>query len=206
MDYITVGCKVSFDAEYISDNTITFTYEGIPFVVYFRRLYDELTDQELKELNFHVTENRTICSVYDLKDYYGRIGQFAILLAEGTQEDSDARTTRIKGELHNPDLKLTAPSNIFKKFIKHMAIINIDELKKLYPEDYESFWSDAGVVSESNKVKIIHDKKEELFPSSGGRRKNGRRCRRTRQKTKRVKRAKLMKRSRKANHIKNVKH
>lgn len=204
MDYITVGCKVSFKD---IDSTITFTYEGIPFVIYFREL-DDVADDVLKKLNFHVNDDHTICSVYNLRTY-GRIGSFFFSRElEAIQEDSDereARTTRIKSELDNPDLKLTAPSNIFMKFIKDTdASLDSDELQNLYPDEYEQWMT--GDRQDSNPVSRIYDKKEELFPSSGGRRKNGRRCRRTRQKTKRVKRAKLMKRSRKANHIKNVKH
>jgi hypothetical protein len=104
-----------------------------------------------------------------------------------------------------PELKLSAPRNIFMKFINQTrALVNRAKLYRLYQDAYEEYSNGKGQAS--NPVKIIYEKRNMMFPSSGGRRKNGRHCRRTRQKTKRVKRAKLRKRSRKANHIKNVKH
>ena len=202
MEFITVNCTVSFRQDIASLVTITFTFEDIPFVIYSRQLYEYgVVDDELKKLKFHVNDDHTICSVYDLKifdstDRFAAISQY---------EDSETRTERIKIELANPDLKLTAPRDIFMKFIKDTdASINNAELQRLYPEEFAQWMN--GEENESNPVSIIYAKKDRMFPSSGGRRKNGRHCRRTRQKTKRVKRAKLRKRSRKANHIKNVKH
>ena len=202
MEFITVNCTVSFRQDIASLVTITFTFEDIPFVIYSRKLYEYgVVDDELKKLKFHVNDDHTICSVYDLKifdstDRFAAISQY---------EDSETRTERIKIELANPDLKLTAPRDIFMKFIKDTdASINNAELQRLYPEEFAQWMN--GEENESNPVSIIYAKKDRMFPSSGGRRKNGRHCRRTRQKTKRVKRAKLRKRSRKANHIKNVKH
>jgi hypothetical protein len=198
MDFITVNCTVSFNQP-SDDSNIKFTIEDIPFVIYFRELYEySVVDEELKVLNFHVNDDRTICSVYDLKfqfiSRYGHEGEGIIDRAE-----------RIKRELANPDLKLTAPRDIFMKFIKDTdASVNRAELQRLYPDAFAQWMNDER--PESNPVGIILRKKDRMFPSSGGRRKNGRRCRRTRQKTKRVKRAKLMKSSRNANHIKNVKH
>ena len=198
MEFITVNCTVSFRQDISSRGIITFTFEDIPFVIYSRKLHEYgVVDDELKVLNFHVNDDHTICSVYDLKSF-DRIGRFASI-------DSETRTERIKIELANPDLKLTAPRDIFMKFIKDTdASINNAELKRLYPEEFAQWMN--GEEQASNPVSIIYEKKDRMFPRSGGRKKNGRRCRRTRQKTKRVKRAKLMKRSRKANHIKNVKH
>jgi len=198
--FITVNCTVSQDIA--SLGTITFTFEYIPFVIYSRDLYEYgVVDDELKVLNFHVNDDHTICSVYDLRSF-DRTGRFAAI---SQYEDSETRTERIKIELANPDLKLTAPRDIFMKFIKDTdASINNAELKRLYPEEFAQWMNGEGQAS--NPVSIIYAKKDRMFPSSGGRRKNGRHCRRTRQKTKRVKRAKLRKRSRKANHIKNVKH
>ena len=198
MEFITVNFTVSFRQDISSRVIITFTFEDIPFVIYSRKLHEYgVVDDELKVLNFHVNDDHTICSVYDLKSF-DRIGRFASI-------DSETRTERIKIELANPDLKLTAPRDIFMKFIKDTdASINNAELKRLYPEEFAQWMN--GEEQASNPVSIIYEKKDRMFPRSGGRKKNGRRCRRTRQKTKRVKRAKLMKRSRKANHIKNVKH
>jgi hypothetical protein len=198
MDIITVNCTLS-----LNESAITFTFEDIPFVISFRELHGDV-DDELKKLKFHVNDDHTICSVYDLM-IFDRAGKFAAITTE-KYEDSETRTERIKIELVNQDLKLTAPRDIFMKFIKDTdASLNRAELKRLYPDEFAQ-WMD-GDRPESNPVSIIYAKKNRMFPPrSGGRRKNGRRCRRTRQKTKRVKRAKLMKRSRKANHIKNVKH
>jgi hypothetical protein len=212
--FITVNCTVSQDIASrgtitftFDRGTITFTFEDIPFVIYSHKLYeyglvdhDLKADDELKVLNFHVNDDHTICSVYDLMRF-ARVGSFPQI---SEYEDSWTRTERIKRELANQDLKLTAPRDIFMKFIKVTASINKAELYRLYPEAYEQFSNGEGQAS--NPVSIIYEKKNRMFPSSGGRRKNGRHCRRTRQKTKRVKRAKLRKRSRKANHIKNVKH
>jgi len=201
MEFITVNCTVSFRQDIASRGIITFTFEDIPFVIYSRKLYEYgVVDDELKVLNFHVHDDYTICSVYDLKSF-DRIGRFSSI---SQYEDSETRTERIKIELANPDLKLTAPRDIFMKFIKDTdASINNAELKRLYPEEFAQ-WMNGD--RPDDPVSIIYAKKNRMFPSSGGRRKNGRHCRRTRQKTKRVKRAKLMKRSRKANHIKNVNH
>ena len=201
MEFITVNCTVSFRQDIASRGIITFTFEDIPFVIYSRKLYEYgVVDDELKKLKFHVNDDHTICSVYDLKSF-DRIGRFPSI---SQYEDSETRTERIKIELANPDLKLTAPRDIFMKFIKDTdASINNAELKRLYPEEFAQ-WMNGD--RPDDPVSIIYAKKNRMFPSSGGRRKNGRHCRRTRQKTKRVKRAKLMKRSRKANHIKNVKH
>ena len=203
MEFITVNCTLSLNESGLG--AITFTFEDIPFVIYSRALYEYgVVDDELKVLNFHVNDDHNICSVYDLKRFDRRTGRFAAITTE-KNEDSETRTERIKIELANPDLKLTAPRYIFMKFIKDTdASINNAELYRLYPEEFAQWMN--GEENESNPVSIIYAKKDRMFPSSGGRRKNGRHCRRTRQKTKRVKRAKLRKRSRKANHIKNVKH
>lgn len=202
MEFITVNCTVSFGQDIASRGIITFTFEDIPFVISSRKLHEYgVVDDELKVLNFHVNDDHTICSVYDLKSF-DHIGRFAAI---SQYEDSETCTERIKIELANPDLKLTAPRDIFMKFIKDTnASINNAELKRLYPEEFAQWMN--GDSPESNTIGMIYGKKDRMFPRSGGRKKNGRRCRRTRQKTKRVKRAKLMKRSRKANHIKNVKH
>lgn len=200
--FITVNCKVSF-TEY-DTITIGFTFEDIPLVISSLGLSYYLDNNELKLLNFHVNDDSTICSVSDLKDWYNRNGMFAMIEVE-KYESSRQRTERIKRELANPELKLSAPRDIFMKFIiKTKALVNKAELYRLYPDAYKQYSDGEG--NESNPVSIIYEKKNRMFPSSGGRRKNGRHCRRTRQKTKRVKRAKLRKRSRKANHIKNVKH
>jgi hypothetical protein len=203
MDIITVNCTLSLNESGLG--AITFTFEDIPFVIYSRDLYEDgVVDDELKKLKFHVNDDHTICSVYDLKIFDRIGGRFAEITTE-KYEDSATRTERIKIELANPDLKLTAPRDIFMKFIKDTdASINNAELKRLYPDEFAQWTNGEGQAS--NPVSIIYEKKDRMFPSSGGRRKNGRHCRRTRQKTKRVKRAKLRKRSRKANHIKNVKH
>lgn len=202
MDIITVNCTLSLNESGLG--AITFTFEDIPFVIYSRELYEDgVVDDELKKLKFHVNDDHTICSVYDLK-IFDRAGRFAAITTEKYESSYD-RTERIKRELVKPDLKLSAPRDIFMKFIKDTdASLNRAELYRLYPDAYEQFSNGEGQAS--NPVSIIYAKKDRMFPRSGGRRKNGRRCRRTRQKTKRVKRAKLMKRSRKANHIKNVKH
>ena len=202
MDIITVNCTLSLNESGLG--AITFTFEDIPFVIYSRDLYEDgVVDDELKKLKFHVNDDHTICSVYDLK-IFDRTGRFAAITTEKYESSYD-RTERIKRELVNPDLKLSAPRDIFMKFIKDTdASLNRAELQRLYPDEFAQWMN--GDRPESSPVSIIYAKKDRMFPRSGGRRKNGRRCRRTRQKTKRVKRAKLMKRSRKANHIKNVKH
>ena len=200
MEFITVNCTVSLDES--GQGAIKFTFEDIPFVIYFRNLHRYMVVAELEVLNFHVNDDRTICSAYDLKDYYGRRGVFPLI---SQYEDSETRTERIKIELANPALKLTAPRDIFMKFIKDTnASIDNAELQRLYPEEFAQFSN--GNAPDTNTIVMIYEKKNGMFQRSGGRRKNGRHCRRTRQKTKRVKRAKLRKRSRKANHIKNVKH
>ena len=204
MDIITVNCTLSLNESGLG--AITFTFEDIPFVIYSHNLYEDgVVDDELKKLKFHVNDDHTICSVYDLKIFdRTRTGRFAAITTEKYESSCD-RTERIKRELVNPDLKLSAPRDIFMKFIKDTdASLNRAELQRLYPVEFAQWMN--GDRPESSPVSIIYAKKDRMFPRSGGRRKNGRRCRRTRQKTKRVKRAKLMKRSRKANHIKNVKH
>ena len=200
MDIITVNCTLSLNESGL--DAITFTFEDIPFVIY--ELYEDgVVNDELKKLKFHVNDDHTICSVYDLK-IFDRTGRFAAITTEKYESRWD-RTERIKRELVNPDLKLSAPRDIFMKFIKDTdASLDRAELQRLYPDEFAQWVN--GDKPESSPVSIIYAKKDRMFPRSGGRRKNGRRCRRTRQKTKRVKRAKLMKRSRKANHIKNVKH
>jgi hypothetical protein len=206
--FITVNCTVSQDIASrgtitftFDHGSITFTFEDIPFVIFSHKLFDhKLNDDELKVLNFHVNDDHTICSVYDLMRFASE-GSFPQI---SEYEDRWTRTERIKRELANQDLKLTAPRDIFMKFIKVTALINRAELYSLYQNAYEEYSNGKGQAS--NPVRIIYEKKNMMFPSSGGRRKNGRHCRRTRQKTKRVKRAKLRKRSRKENHIKNVKH
>jgi hypothetical protein len=200
MDIITVNCTLSLNESGLG--AIKFTFEDIPFVIYARALY-AVVDDELEKIKVHVNDDHIICSVYDLKMFDRRRGRFEEITKE-KYESSDDRTERIKRELDDQYLKLSAPRNIFMKFIKDTnASLNMAELQRLYPDEYAQWIN--GDTSES-PVSIIYEKKDRMFPSSGGRRKNGRRCRRTRQKTKRVKRAKLMKRSRKANHIKNVKH
>ena len=203
MDIITVYCKLSLNESGLG--AITFTFEDIPFVIYSHNLYEYgVVDDELKKLKFHVNDDHTICSVYDLKIFDRIGGRFAAITTEKYESSWD-RTERIKRELVYPDVKLSAPRDIFMKFIKDTdASLNRAELQRLYPVEFAQWMN--GDRPESSPVSIIYAKKDRMFPRSGGRRKNGRRCRRTRQKTKRVKRAKLMKRSRKANHIKNVKH
>jgi hypothetical protein len=202
MDIITVYCKLLLNESGL--RAITFTFEDIPFVIYSHNLYEYgVVDDELKKLKFHVNDDHTLLSVYDLK-IFDRTGRFAAITTEKYESSWD-RTERIKRELVYPDVKLSAPRDIFMKFIKDTdASLNRAELQRLYPAEFAQWMN--GDRPESSPVSIIYAKKDRMFPRSGGRRKNGRRCRRTRQKTKRVKRAKLMKRSRKANHIKNVKH
>ena len=202
MDIITVYCKLSLNESGLG--AITFTFEDIPFVIYSHNLYEYgVVDDELKKLKFHENDDHTLLSVYDLK-IFDRTGRFAAITTEKYESSWD-RTERIKRELVYPDVKLSAPRDIFMKFIKDTdASLNRAELQRLYPVEFAQWMN--GDRPESSPVSIIYAKKDRMFPRSGGRRKNGRRCRRTRQKTKRVKRAKLMKRSRKANHIKNVKH
>jgi hypothetical protein len=235
MDIITVYCKLSLNESESGLRAITFKFEDIPFVIYSHNLYEYgVVDDELKKLNFHINDDDTILSVYDLK-IFDRTGRFAAITTEKYESSWD-RTERIKRELVYPDVKLSAPRDIFMKFIKDTdASLNRAELQRLYPVEFAQWMN--GDRPESSPVSIIYAKKDRMFTRSGatgatglqglqgatgatglqglqgatgaigaGRRKNGRRCRRTRQKTKRVKRAKLMKRSRKANHIKNVKH
>jgi hypothetical protein len=201
MDFITVNCTLTPSLIGPGQFVIKFTFEDIPFVIYPRQLDEHgINDEDLKKLNFHANDHHTICSVYDLRHYH-HVRRFPYF--NTYTEPSEDRTERIKLELLDPNLKLTAPRSIFMNFIRDTdASINNQELQGLYPDEFAN-----GDSSADNPVSIIYAKKDMMFPRrSGGRRKNGRHCRRTRQKTKRVKCAKLMKRSRKANHIKNVNH
>ena len=167
MDIITVKCTLSLNESGL--DAITFTFEDIPFVIYSHDLYEDgVDDHELQELKVHVNDDHTICSVYDLKIFdRRRTGRFAAITTE-KHESSYDRTERIKRELVNPDLKLSAPRNIFMKFIKDTnASLNRAELQRLYPEAFMQYISE-GEIPESNPVSMIYEKKRMMFPSSHG--------------------------------------
>ena len=165
MDIITVKCTISLNESGL--DPITFTFEDIPFVIDSRDLYEDgVVDHELQELKVHVNDDHIICSVYDLK-IFERTRRFEAIITEKYESSYD-RTERIKRELVNPDLKLSAPRNIFMKFIKDTdASINRAELQRLYPEAFMQY-SSEGEIPESNPVSMIYEKKRMMFPSSHG--------------------------------------
>ena len=113
--------------------------------------------------------------------------------------DSSELISRIKSELNNADLKLTAPLDVIMKIINEAGSIDVSNLPIKYPKDWTEFVMNYETVSTSgsNEVYKIYEKARERFPRmmrgrGGGN--NGRRSRRSRRKAKRVKRTKSMKR------------
>ena len=115
--------------------------------------------------------------------------------------DSSELTTRIKSDLNNANLKLTAPPDVIVKIIDEAGSVDLGNLSINYPTDWNEFVMnyDTASSSGSNEVYKIYEKARQMFPRmmrgrGGG--KNGRRSRRirSRRKAKRVKRTKSMKR------------
>jgi hypothetical protein len=163
----------------------------------------------MKLVNFHVNDDHTICNLYNLYQYWNIGGQFnAEMRWElDSTEDSDDHTIRIKSELNNEGLQLTAPTDVIMKIISEAGMIDTSALAQKYPVDWNEYvMNEEDSTSSNNQVFKIYAKSVEIFPIMNqmrgmrGGRKNDRRSRRirrlirSRRKAKRVKRAKSMKR------------
>lgn len=224
-DPITLQCKISFNNAQYELSTIHFMYEDIPIEMQFDSLYNVNVvvngdgDAILRSANLYVNEDKSICSLFDIRSYaqygifpipdshYERISQ-----DHPDYEDITSKTQRIIRELteasENNSLKLAVPFNNLKKIISRTdAYVDIQELRRLYPEDYNKYYNQAD-RSDDNKISQIFHKLDQIFPGAsvtrlfrgfrGGRRKNCRRSCHTRYKAKRVKHAKSKKRYRKS--------
>lgn len=204
----TVRCNVTFPTT--NDGIVHFTYEDIPIELYFHELADVVDKDSMKLVKFHVNDDHTICNLYNLYEYWYIGGQFnAEMTWElGSTEDTVDHTRRIKSELNNEGLQLTAPTDVVKKIIIEAGMIDTIALSQKYPVDWTEYVMNYEQASTSgnNQVFRIYAKSLEIFPIMNqmrgmrGGRKNDRRSRRirrlirSRRKAKRVKRAKSMKR------------
>jgi hypothetical protein len=222
-DPITLQCKISFNNAEPELSTIHFMYEDIPIEMQFDSLFNVNVDVNgdgdaiLRSANLYVNEDKTICSLFDIRDY-AQSGRFAVIyihretISEGDYEDSNSKTRRIIRELteasENNSLKLAVPFNNLKEIISRTeASVDRPELYRLYLEDYNKYYSQAD-RSNDNKISQIFHKLDQIFPGAdvtrlfrgfrGGRRKNCHRSCHTRYKAKRVKHAKSKKRYRKS--------
>ena len=76
---ITVPCKIHFDRGNCEESTIKFLFEDIPFVFRFSALYNfgiENGNDKLSLANLYVNDDRTICSLLDIRNYC-QTGRFA---------------------------------------------------------------------------------------------------------------------------------
>jgi hypothetical protein len=208
MSLLTVDCNVKFDAH--EDGSVHFTYEDIPIELSFSYLADVVDKISMKSVNFHVNDDHTICNLHNLYEYWLGGGQFKAEMRCELQstEDAGVHDRRIKRELKNEALKLTAPTGVIMTIIIDAGIIDVVALRQKYPVDWDEFARNYAQASTSgnNQVFKIYEKSFEIFPIMNqmrgmrGGRKNDRRIRRirriirSRRKAKRS--SKSMKRSR----------
>lgn len=208
MSLLTVDCNVKFDAH--EDGSVHFTYEDIPIELRFSYLADVVDKISMKSVNFHVNDDHTICNLHNLYEYWLGGGQFNAEMRCELQstEDAGVHDRRIKHELKNEALKLTAPTGVIMTIIIDAGIIDVGALSQKYPVDWDEFARNYTPASTSgnNQVFKIYEKSFEIFPIMNqmrgmrGGRKNDRRIRRirriirSRRKAKRS--SKSMKRSR----------
>ena len=225
-DPITLQCKISFNNDEPELSTIHLMYEDIPITMQFDSLFNVNVrvngdgDAILRSANLYVNEDKTICSLFDIR-IYAQYGRFAVPASRGEisqghpdYEDSNSFTQRIIRELteasQNNSLKLAVPFNNLKEIISRTeASVDRLELHRLYLEDYNKYYNQAEADrSDDNKISQIFHKLDQIFPGAdvtwlfrrfrGGRRKNCRRSCHTRYKAKRVKHTKSKKRYRKS--------
>jgi hypothetical protein len=213
---ITVPCEIVFDR-----STIKIRYkvieEGeedidIPLFFRFEALYNFRIlpngDQQLKLANLHGDQERSICSLLDIRNY-DQCGRF-VPQSDGGEvvhsefDDIPGRTERIISEIEicvrENKLKLTTSFINFIYIIKEAnAMLDMTQLNILYPVDYNDYYHD-GDRNPKNKISQIIQKLEEhnIMMRGGGKKKNCRRSCRTRYKSKRAKHSKSKKRYRKS--------
>ena len=208
MSLLTVRCNVTF--QNANKGIVHFTYEDIPIELSFHELVNVFDKDSMKLVNFHVNDDHTICNLYNLYEYWYIGGQFNAEMTRelGSTEDPVVHTRRIKSELNNEGLQLTAPTKVIMKIIIEAGMIDASALSQKYPVDWTEYVRNYAQASTSgnNQVFRIYAKSLEIFPIMNqmrgmrGGRKNDRRSRRirrlirSRRKAKRVKRAKSMKR------------
>jgi hypothetical protein len=209
MSLLTVDCNVKFHDAHDADGSVHFTYEDIPIELRCSYLADVVDKISMKSVNFHANDDHTICNLHNLYEYWLG-GQFNAEMRCELQSTEDAivHDRRIKYELKNEALKLTAPTDVIMQIIIDAGIIDVRALKQKYPVDWDEFAMNHAQASTSgnNQVFKIYEKSFEIFPIMNqmrgmrGGRKNDRRIRRirriirSRRKAKRS--AKSMKRSR----------
>jgi|LauGreDrversion4_2_1035121.scaffolds.fasta_scaffold218780_2 hypothetical protein len=235
---ITVPCKIIFSSGRIptlefepadrENSTIKFLFEDIPFTFSFRELYEfdmsQDGDKVLKLAKLYVTDDKTICSLLDIRNYC-HTGRFAppndgreiIRPDQVGYEDNDTRTLRIIDELYRGTdltttswgrLKLAVTLNNFIYIINvSSATVDREYLKRLYPEPFDDYYNKSQQDNPENIIFKIFQKLYQKFPQSfdairirrvGGKKKNGRRSCRTRYKAKHAKHSKSKKRYRKS--------
>jgi hypothetical protein len=217
---ITVPCQIVFDRSDRQRSTINIRYkvieEGeedidIPLFFNFEALYNfgilPNGRQQLKSANLHCIDERSICSLLDIRDY-SHIGRFnpPSNRGEGVQSEFDdipARTERIIHEIEScvreDKLKLTTPFTNFINIIKHAkARLDMAQLRTLYLDDFNDYYRNEGYDNPENKISQFVKKREDIMTRGGGKKKNCRRSCRTRYKSKRAKHSKSKKRYRKS--------
>ena len=202
---ITVNCNVSW-GDNAGEGAIHFTHEDIPIVLYFSSLSDVGDPNSMKSVNLHVNDDRTICTLYDLYDYFRRDGWFNLEMTREHgqyREESRELNHRIKTELANAELKLTAPTEILMTIINEAGSMEMQIFRTKCPQDWQEYTQHyaAALRSETNQIVKCRVKMHAMFPIAGriyaieGRGgSRSRRLIRSRRKANRVKRPKSMKR------------
>ena len=218
---ITVPCKIHFIENNRDESTIRFLFENIPFVFKFSALYNfgflPNGDDNLRLANLYVNDDRTICSLLDIRNY-SQFGSFAPPndRREVTRQDQDGfedvhtRTERIidiiSAGSETERLKLAVTlTNFIYIITTSEAMADRVELQRLYPIPFEDYYNNPQQDDPENIIVQIFQKLRQTFPDSvdamifsGGKKKNDRRSCRTRYKAKHAKHSKSKKRYRKS--------
>lgn len=190
---ITVNCHISWG----DDPAVHFMYEDIPIVLHFTSLLDVVNPNSMKSVNLHVNYDRTICTLYDLCDYHVRTGWFNLEMTREVgqyREERHELNRRIKAELANAELKLTAPTKILMTIINEAGSMEMQLFRTICPQDWQEYTQNyaAALRSETNQIVKCRVKMHAMFPIAGriyaieGR--GGSRSRRKAKRTKSVKR------------------
>lgn len=196
---VTVNCNVEFGA-YEGEGAIHFTYEDIPIVLHFTSLLDVVNPNSMKSVNLHVNYDRTICTLYDLYDYHVRTGWFNLEMTREVgqyREERHELNRRIKAELANAELKLTAPPEILMTIINEAGSMEMQLFRTKCPHDWQEYTQNyaAALRSETNQIVKCRVKMHAMFPIAGRMYAiEGRGGSRRRHKAKRAKRTKSIKR------------